>query len=203
MGNRAIVKPVDKNYGVYLHWNGGINSVTGFLEYCKLKQYRPFGCAGSDGYGIARFCQVVGNFFGGGLSIGIEDLDPYKDDYGWSLDNGIYIIDGWDIVDHKGDEPIEDKYDLQKFILSVDKAQPEKEQLGEDYIFADVVKPEDIKIGDTVFIYGGEIGGVTEFQVSGFTDSNIPYIDRYSSGDNDYKRWSSNYITAPVRVKHK
>ena len=43
MENRAIVKPKDQNVGVYLHWNGGIDSVTAFLEYCKLKDYRDFG----------------------------------------------------------------------------------------------------------------------------------------------------------------
>lgn len=68
MGNRAIVKPEGKDVGVYLHWNGGIDSVTAFLKYCELKQHRGF----DDEYGMARFCQVVGNFFGGNLSLGIE-----------------------------------------------------------------------------------------------------------------------------------
>ena len=71
MGNRAIVKPEGKDIGVYLHWNGGIDSVTAFLKYCELKQYRGF----DDEYGIARFTQVVGNFFGGGLvAVGIAYL---------------------------------------------------------------------------------------------------------------------------------
>lgn len=38
MGNRAIVKPEGKDIGVYLHWNGGIDSVTAFLKYCELKR---------------------------------------------------------------------------------------------------------------------------------------------------------------------
>ena len=60
MGNRAIVKPEGKDIGVYLHWNGGIDSVTAFLKYCELKEHRGF----DDSYGMARFCQVVGNLFG-------------------------------------------------------------------------------------------------------------------------------------------
>ena len=75
MGNRSIIKPKDKNIGVYLHWNGGIDSVTAFLKYCELRRFRSL----DDTYGMARFCQVVGNFFGGSLSIGIEtDIDESK-----------------------------------------------------------------------------------------------------------------------------
>ena len=40
MGNRAIIttkKDFDNNgIGVYLHWNGGRDSVQAFLTYCKL-----------------------------------------------------------------------------------------------------------------------------------------------------------------------
>lgn len=54
MGNRAIVKPIDMNIGVYLHWNGGPKSVEAFLTYCELKKYRSFGGSNADGYGICR-----------------------------------------------------------------------------------------------------------------------------------------------------
>lgn len=99
MGNRAILKPINSRISVYLHWNGGIDSVTAFLKYCELKQYSPFGGKGADGYGIARFCQVVGNFFGGTSSLGIiPSWETEKDAEG--LDNGIYIIDGeWVNID--------------------------------------------------------------------------------------------------------
>ena len=46
MGNRAVittrkagVNPANSDAtGVYLHWNGGRDSVEAFLAYCKLKQ---------------------------------------------------------------------------------------------------------------------------------------------------------------------
>ena len=48
MGNRAVItnsKSFDvansTDLGVYLHWNGGRDSVEAFLKYCKLKGYRP------------------------------------------------------------------------------------------------------------------------------------------------------------------
>jgi hypothetical protein len=48
MGNRAVItttrerEPKNSNeIGIYLHWNGGRNSVEAFLTYCKLKGYCP------------------------------------------------------------------------------------------------------------------------------------------------------------------
>lgn len=69
MGNRAVIttsqsKDVQTSIdiGVYLHWNGGRDSVEAFLSYCKLRGFRP---PERDCYGWARLCQVIGNFFGG------------------------------------------------------------------------------------------------------------------------------------------
>ena len=36
MGNRAIIQPINSTMGVYLHWNGGVDSVTAFLKYLSL-----------------------------------------------------------------------------------------------------------------------------------------------------------------------
>lgn len=48
MGNRAVIttsKSMDvqtsSELGVYLHWNGGRDSVEAFLEYCKRRGFRP------------------------------------------------------------------------------------------------------------------------------------------------------------------
>lgn len=49
----------------------------------------------AEHYGWARMAQVVGNFFGGSLSVGI---DRYRN-LGDQGDNGVYVIDGWKIVD--------------------------------------------------------------------------------------------------------
>ena len=64
MGNRAIITTKDKKIGVYLHWNGGLDSVNAFLKYCELKGYRS---PDSSNYGFARLCQVIGNYFGSSL----------------------------------------------------------------------------------------------------------------------------------------
>lgn len=36
MGNRAVITTTDQRIGIYLHWNGGKDSVEAFLKYCKL-----------------------------------------------------------------------------------------------------------------------------------------------------------------------
>ncbi len=196
MGNRAIIKPINSNIGVYLHYNGGIGSVTGFLKYCEMRGFRSFGGDRADGYGLARFCQVVGNFFGGTLCLGIcETGDNEKDAKG--IDNGIYVVDGWAVVKNIG-HPGKDSYDLTDMLLSIDKKQPEAEQLGEDYITAEEVPITDIKVGDNVFWFEGYTEGSKPelYTVTSIAPQNtfcngdvsgLPHIDKYEDGNpNNY-----------------
>ena len=46
--------------------------MSAFLKYCELQGYRS---PDTDCYGWAYLCQVVGNFFGDGMSVGIDRLD--------------------------------------------------------------------------------------------------------------------------------
>lgn len=206
MGNRAIIKPKGIDVGVYLHWNGGIDSVTAFLEYCKMKEHRAFGGKFADGYGIARFCQVVGNFFGGSLSIGIEPTVDVSIEGAEFLDNGIYIVDGWDIVDRICPSDGREGYELKEMLLEIDYKQPESEQLGEDYILAEVVDAKDLEVGDKVYIlnYNGKpetftvMGVAPEGTFRNGDVSNLPYVDKYER-DGDYSWNINNYIRGKVR----
>lgn len=129
MGNRAVISTEDKQIGVYLHWNGGRDSVEAFLTYCKLKGYRP---PEQDSYGWARLCQIIGNFFGGDLSLGIDKFE--KLDYD-NWDNGTYIIKNWEIVDrqylHDDECEFEEQqeYDLKDMLLDINERQPQHDQL--------------------------------------------------------------------------
>ena len=150
MGNRAVIT-TEENFknngvGVYLHWNGGRDSVEGFLKYCELKGYRS---PDRDCYGWARLVQVIGNFFGGSLSVGIGTIDHLDCD---NWDNGVYLIKGWEIVGReyfKGAE--QDEYPLDEMLQAIDERMPEREQLG-DYLTAEEVDVSELKIGDTVYI---------------------------------------------------
>ena len=94
MGNRAVITTKEHEIGNYLHWNGGKDTVAPLLRYCELQGYRP---PSGDCYGWARICQVMGNFFGSGLCLGI---DRFKQ-LGNQGDNGAYVIDGREIVGHE------------------------------------------------------------------------------------------------------
>ena len=140
MGNRAVIttsKSTDiKNstdIGIYLHWNGGRDSVQAFLKYCELKGYRS---PEKDNYGWARLCQVIGNFFGGELSIGIDSCCSLDCD---NWDNGVYIIKDWKIVGRKYFDGIEqDNYNLKDMLFDINETQPEGEKLDKKVIEAAV-----------------------------------------------------------------
>ena len=125
MGNRAVITTEDKRIGVYLHWNGGRDSVEAFLAYCKIKKFRP---PEQDNYGWARLCQVIANFFGGDLSIGIDEFEKVHYNY---LDNGVYIIKNWDIVGREDFDDCEEQqeYDLLDMLGAINISQPENMQV--------------------------------------------------------------------------
>lgn len=130
MGNRAVITTAENfendGVGVYLHWNGGRDSVEAFLKYCELKGYRS---PESDNYGWARLCMVVANYFtygdcDDGLSLGVDKVSNLDCD---NFDNGVYIIEDWKIVDRvyiRG--PEQRNYDLQTILLAIDARQPVK-----------------------------------------------------------------------------
>ena len=207
MGNRAIIQTKESSeyegIGVYLHWNGGYDSVSAFLKYCELKGYRA---PDHDCYGWARLCQVVGNFFGGGLSLGI---DNFSKDAGEWQDNGTYIIEGWKIVDRKHyDYEEQNEHDLIDMLIEIDKAQPKEEQLGADFILAEERPTNKLRVGDVVWIqdYRDEyekhtIVGFGDGVVNGTDMSGVPYIEKYGDETSGYKWNCNNYIrTETVRV---
>ena len=126
MGNRAVITTEDKDLGVYLHWNGGRDSVEAFLFYCKLKEYR---CPENDCYGWARLCQVIGNFFGGEYSVGIDRYTRLDTDNG---DNGVYIIKNWEIIG-KEFEPLEDRDEarFREMVETINASQLVNEQFDD------------------------------------------------------------------------
>tara|TARA_Y100001938_G_C8085830_1_gene431959 strand:+ start:418 stop:795 length:378 start_codon:yes stop_codon:yes gene_type:complete len=94
MGNRAVIEIQDTGIGIYLHRNGGRNSIQAFLDVAKEYDVRT-----SEDYGTARLVQIIGNFFGGTLSVGIAPIEQLDTDNG---DNGVYVIDkDFNIVERK------------------------------------------------------------------------------------------------------
>lgn len=207
MGNRAVITTKENfennGVGVYLHWNGGYDSVSAFLKYCEIKGYRT---PDTDNYGWARLCQVIGNFFGGSTSIGIDTVDKLDCD---NYDNGVYIIEGWKIVDRKYHNYAEQmNYKLEDILMDIDKSMPKKEQIGE-YLKAKEILTNEVKVGDTVFVQEYD-GNFVKYKVMGFGEdkfvngtkvAGMPYVDKYGNADGDYSHNINNYIhTKTVRV---
>ena len=101
MGNRATVIFTDgkKEFSpaVYLHWNGGPESVYAFLEELDRRKQRN-----DQNYECARFIQLVGEFFDqehiSSTSLGVsngpksddpKDLNEVMTDHGG---NGFYLV---------------------------------------------------------------------------------------------------------------
>lgn len=190
MGNRAVITTRENwmhyGVGVYLHWNGGRDSVEAFLKYCELKGYRS---PDQDCYGWARLCQVVGNFFGGSTSVGIDGLWHLDRDNG---DNGVYIIEGWKIVgryNFNGEE--QDNYKMDEMLLSIDEHMPYEEQIS-DYLEGKEVMVDELAVGDKIvwMDWNGKVNintivgiGEKDKVVNGHDVEGVPYMDYYSNGD--------------------
>ena len=211
MGNRAIIKGIGTNIGVYVHWNGGYDSVLAFTQYCKLKGYRS--PDNDPAYGTARLAQVIGNYFGGRCSVGIENMsgttvmtpELVQEFY---LDNGVYEIEKWEIVKHWNSNVIALKneshegYDLIETLCEIDECQPAQEQLSKGFITADLVDPKTLNLYDEVFIQDFT-GKVEKHTVVGFAPENtmmnghdvsdLPFVDKW--GAPDYENNINNYLT--------
>lgn len=192
MGNRAVIlnkkdmladgRINPNQIGVYLHWNGGRTCIEAFLKYCELKQYRT---PDTDCYGWARLCQVIGNFFGGGLSLGIDcamNLDCAN------YDNGTYVIENWEIVGRLHWEHSEcyADYSVNDMLKEIDKRMPESERLGEGFFDAEEVAAEELQVGDTVFVFDTDSHCYSP-RVVNITPDKV-YFDGAMSGSIDLKR---------------
>lgn len=128
MGNRAVLVWKDENghyddntVGVYLHWNGGRDSIEAFLAYCQMKDLKS--PSENVSIGIKNFVDVVAGFFGSNQSIYIDKLSDLDQD---NYDNGVYVCDGWKIVDRKymhGSE--QDEHDFEEMLHAINSRQPE------------------------------------------------------------------------------
>ena len=122
MGNRAVITIKEKDIpqedwnSLYLHWNGGHDSVAPFLYVAKLYGIR---CNSDSSYAIARLSQLIGNTLGGTLSLGVgayKCLDTFSD-------NGVYVVKDWEIVDrlnYDGEEQSE--YNFDEFVKEIREA---------------------------------------------------------------------------------
>ena len=120
MGNRAVITIKENNtpkedwQSLYLHWNGGRDSVEPLLHVAKLYGIR---CQADPSYAIARLSQLTGNTLGGTLSLGVGTYKQLDTD---NYDNGVYVVKDWEIVDreyHDGYE--QQEYDFEEMVAEI------------------------------------------------------------------------------------
>ena len=186
MGNRAVITTPERKIGLYLHWNGGRDTVEPLLKYCELKGYRP---PSADTYGWARLAQVVGNFFGGTCSVGIG---TYTTDSQMNPgDNGIYVVDGWSIVErllpYEGFQE-QAAYGFDEMLRAFDESMPEGERLGA-LLDADEVSAGELSLGDEVWMREVD-DSYKPYPVIAFMEDGTPLVARYDH-DGDWG-WNPN-----------
>lgn len=211
MGNRCVITTRENfendGVGIYMHWNGGRDSVEPLLKYCELKGYRS---PDTDCYGWARLCQVIGNALGGTLSVGVDKVSRLDCD---NYDNGVYIIEGWKIVGRKYFRGAEQNaYDFNGMLEGINEAMPKDEQLDPDFFKAEEVPRSMLCIGDTLFVYDELYGRYDKLKVvgmgadevrNGTNVKDMPYVDKYSKDEpesniNNYLRCDTYRVVRPA-----
>lgn len=190
MGNRAFIYSANERHnrrtlGVYLHWNGGPDSVVPLIKYCKLRGFRRFD---NGGYGLARLVQVMGNFLGGSLSLGVEyarpehvdtNHEPYRITNDWEIENLDYYKQN--DSDYPTDEQIRD------FMIELNEAQPKSEQMPNSFMFEERPSLDSLKVGDKVLWFDDVWETYKEGTVRGKNTSGEWAIHRYKGSPKDWK----------------
>lgn len=135
MGNRGIIAVKNGDYAVYLHWNGGRDSVEAFIKYAELaKLYTPMGGTIYELEQWSKFVTILDNW---GASVYLQNISPNRKTNGtinkdyWGTDNGIYYINNWQIVGRAFNKrPEQNVYSLPDFLRDIDEKQPKHKQLG-------------------------------------------------------------------------
>jgi len=120
MGNRAVITIKENNIpqedwqSLYLHWNGGRDTVEPLLHVAKLYDLR---CQDDPSYAIARLSQIIGNTLGGKLSLGVGTYKQLDTD---NADNGVYVVKDWEIVDREYHHGLEQQeYEFNEMVSEI------------------------------------------------------------------------------------
>lgn len=121
MGNRAVITTLGNPNGVYLHWNGGRDSVAPLAFYA----YNFI----ADKPTLEAFAYVAERC---GLHPEKGNLGELDCDNG---DNGLYLIQGGEIVGRafmRWEE--QSAHDFDDFVLQIDCSMPKERQKGADFL---------------------------------------------------------------------
>lgn len=137
MGNRAVIIEKGKLKGVYLHWNGGRDSIKPILFYCAnfMKE--------DDALDTFEFvCKCIGFEPKAFENYNVTDCN--------NGDNGVYIIDDKYEIIGRMYAPIKEQneYDFVEFLLGIDKEMPKHYRKGKDFIlkYLSLIRSDELDI---------------------------------------------------------
>jgi len=107
MGNRATITTApfsEDSACIYVHWNGGRESIEAFCAAAKELGYHS---PGSDGtYALARLTGLICTFFGLERDTSVA-LGTVRDMISAGDDNGCFVLGGdWEIVERRDCEGV-------------------------------------------------------------------------------------------------
>ena len=97
MGNRAVIELEQSGLGIYMHWNGGRDSIEPLLHVAKEYKIQSKG----KYFLLSSLCKMIANSFTSSTYSPVEanPIDTLDCD---NFDNGVYVINSnLDIVDRK------------------------------------------------------------------------------------------------------
>ena len=207
MGNRAFIAPRGASIGVSLQWNGGRDSVEAFLKYAELSGLPGLG---PHGEGLAGLTTIIANFFGNtGYSVYLEPCSALRPEDSDPGDNGVYVIDGFEIVARHGNDGVEQRqHDLKEMLRAIDAAQPIGGRVT-TLLDAEEVPTRSLKIGDkgalprrydedetTGKFRAYTVLGLGSGVCNGANVTGLPFVDMFDGQDNS--RNPNSYIHKQV-----
>ena len=159
MGNRAVITTLGEKRGIYLHWNGGRDSIEPIVSYAYnfLTDESEFDAI-----------KDVAKFFG--LNPFVDDIQHLDCD---NYDNGVYIVNEGEIVGRcYFDKEEQQEYDFDEFMYNLNDTMPKCYKKDKDWLlrwlassplkdecvtlpYADMVNEGYLKEGD-IILYNNE-----------------------------------------------
>ena len=127
MGNRAVVTTLGNEKGVYLHWNGGRDSIAP-LAFYAYNFAKGWGKDELEDFAFVAKCV--------GLRPEYDDIKCLDCN---NYDNGVYFIDKGQIIgraflpDYEGWKE-QSEYDFDKFVCDIDSEMPGIVRKGQDFL---------------------------------------------------------------------
>lgn len=143
MGNSAVIVKQGSSEGVYLHWNGGRDSVEPIVWYAHnfITDEEELQAI----YNVCKWCGL--NPYRGKMEL--QDCD--------NGDNGVYIVEDGKIIGrvyNHGEE--QDNYDFNEFVCSLNEEMPGYYRVDKNfllqYLASKEVNRKDVKDGDYLYV---------------------------------------------------